>query len=372
MLKKIEKSEITSGKKLSMKQFIFLIIIIITATESVCLPSFVASYAKEDSWLSVIISTIFSAFIFLIYYKLAMIFKEQSLFEYIEKITGKFIGKIISILYLLFCLNVAFVVTRQLIEIMNTAFMPETPALVFLIVTTIPVIYAVSKGLFVIAKMNEILLPFGIFALIFLTVMSLRNVKLDNFTPILAKGILPPLIGSFPITSWILESVILLVIFPHIEQKEKTLKGGLFAIIIVGFVSLIGVLPIGIFGAETTANMQFPILEQARNIRIENYTARFDVFIVSIWITGIYIKIAVFIYFFLKGIEEIFKCDDYRFALLPMATFLSILPAYACRDIGNFLEYLKKVFTTENLIIEIIIPVLLFIIAKIKKLDKRN
>ncbi|MDI6603614.1 MAG: endospore germination permease [Thermoanaerobacteraceae bacterium] len=372
MFENMKKNEITSEKKISIKQLIYIIVTIVITTESVFLPSFVASYAKEDSWISVIISTIFSALIFIIYYKLAMMFKDQTFFEYIEKIVGKFMGKIISILFILFFLNVIFVVTRQLIEIMGNAFMPKTPSLVFLVVTLIPVIYAVSKDFSSIVKINEILLPYGLFALIFIVVLSLPNIKIDNFMPILAKGILPPIIGSFPITSWVLESVILLAIFPQIEQKEKALKGGLLSILIIGFISFLGLIAIGIFSAEVTTNMQFPLLEVTRNIRTGIYTQRFDSLIMSIWIAGIYIKITVFTYLFLKGLTEILKCNDQKFALIPMAIFLSILPIYGCKDMGYFYQYLKKIFTTENLIVEIIIPLLLFLIAKIKGLDKKE
>ncbi|QSZ26795.1 endospore germination permease [Aceticella autotrophica] len=372
MFENMKKNEITSEKKISIKQLIYIIVTIVITTESVFLPSFVASYAKEDSWISVIISTIFSALIFIIYYNLAMMFKDQNFFEYIEKIVGKFMGKIISILFILFFLNVIFVVTRQLIEIMGNAFMPKTPSLVFLVVTLIPVMYAVSKDFSSIVKVNEILLPYGLFALIFIVALSLPNIKIDNFMPILAKGILPPIIGSFPITSWVLESVILLAIFPQIEQKEKALKGGLLSILIIGFISFLGLIAIGIFSAEVTTNMQFPLLEVTRNIRTGIYTQRFDSLIMSIWIAGIYIKITVFTYLFLKGLTEILKCNDQKFALIPMGIFLSILPIYGCKDMGYFYQYLKKIFTTENLIVEIIIPLLLFLIAKIKGLDKKE
>lgn len=74
-----------------------------------------------------------------------MVFKEEMLFSYVDKITGKFIGKIIASLYLLFILHGISLVMRELIEIMVNAFMPHTPQW-FYVVLIISVMYTVSKG----------------------------------------------------------------------------------------------------------------------------------------------------------------------------------------------------------------------------------
>lgn len=80
MFKRMEQYEKTSEKKISRKQMIFLLVTTVISTADVFLPSFVALAAKQDSWISVLISFVTSSIVFVVYYKLALLFKEEILF----------------------------------------------------------------------------------------------------------------------------------------------------------------------------------------------------------------------------------------------------------------------------------------------------
>ncbi|MGB9809210.1 MAG: GerAB/ArcD/ProY family transporter, partial [Caldanaerobacter sp.] len=235
MINKMEEFERTAEKKISSKQLVFLLVTTVISTADVFLPSFVALAAKQDAWISIIFSFLFSIIIFSLYYKLAIMFKEETFFSYINKIVGSFAGKIISFLYLLFMLHGISLVMRELIEVMVNAFMPHTPAIVFYIVLIVSVMYTVSKGFLAIVKLNELLFPFGMLLLAFVITLDLPKVDMKNFLPILENGIVPPIIGSTLITPFMLETVIILFIFPHISKKERALKSGIISLTILAF-----------------------------------------------------------------------------------------------------------------------------------------
>lgn len=368
MLKGMEQFERTSEKKISTKQLVFFLVTTVISTADVFLPSFVALAAKQDSWISVIISFFVSSSIFVFYYKLAMMFKEEILFSYVDKIVGSFLGKVISFLYLLFILHGISLVMRELIEIMVNAFMPHTPPIVFYVVLMVSVMYTVSKGFLAIVKLNELLFPFGMLLLAFVIALDLPKVDMRNFLPILENGIMAPIIGSVLITPFMLETVIILFIFPHISQKEKALKGGIVSLGILALSMMLGVLAIGIFGAKTAANFQFTALEMVRNIRISDYIQRFDSLVMAMWLMGIYIKIVIFTYLFAKGLAETIKSTDYRFILLPLATLLIPLAENVSESLDGLYTYFQRCFPFEGFWFEVFFPLLLYTIVKIRKI----
>lgn len=372
MLKNIQQIENTTEKKISVKQLTYLIVTTVISTADVFLPSFVAIYAQQDAWISIIIAAIVSPLIFTIYYKLAMMFRDRILFAYIDEITGKVIGKIISALYLLFFLHTITLIVRELVEIMINAFMPNTPPVVFYIAMMIPIAYTVSKGFLAITKLNELLFPFGMLLVGLVILFSIPKIDMSNFLPVLENGIKAPLMGTIPILSFMLESVIILFFFPHISGKEKALKGGLSALLILSFSLSLGVLATGIFGAKTISNFQFTALEMVRSIKISDYLQRFDSLVMAFWIMGIYLKITLFMYLLSKGFAVMIKSDDYRFIILPLSAMLIPLSKNVSESLDGLYTFIQRYFGFETFWFEVFFPIMLYIIAKIRKINKRG
>lgn len=372
MFRNILSFEATTEKKISPKQFIYLIVSVILSTATIFLPSIVASKAEQDSWMSVIMATSFSIPVFCLYYIISAIFKDKTLFSFLEDIFGKIVGKAIASLYLLFFIHLTVIMLRELFEIMRSAFMPKTPPIVFSFALMIVASYAVTKGFVAIARMNEVVFPFGMGLLAFVIFFSMPYVKLENFLPILANGLLPPMKGALPLISWMLESVIILAIFPHISDSKKVLKSGIISLVFIAFALMLGVLAIGIFGSKTTADFKFTALEMTRTIRLSNYFARLDSIIMAIWIEGIFMKITVFTYIIVKGFSDVLNLDDYRFAVLPIAAIMIPMSVFVSSNIDELYNFLKDKFFYETVIFEVILPLFIFFVAKIRKLDKKT
>ncbi len=364
--------EVTTEKKISPNQFIYIIISVVLSTATIFLPSIVASKAEQDSWVSVLIATGFSIPVFCLYYGISNMFKDKTVFSFVEDIFGKILGKIIAFLYLLFFIHLAIIMIRELLEIMRSTFMPKTPPIVFSFVLMVVASYAITKGFIAIARMNEVVFPLGMGLLGFVIFFSIPYIKMENFLPVLAKGFLPPIKGSFPLTSWMLESIIILAIFPHISNSKKVLKSGIISLLFISFALLLGVLAIGIFGSKTTADFKFTALEMTRTIRLSNYFARLDSMIMAVWIEGIFMKITIFLYIIVKGFSDIINFDDFRFAVLPIASIIVPMSIFVSTNIDELYNFLKDTFFYETFIFEIILPVFIFTVAKIRKLDKKT
>ncbi|MFZ5988485.1 MAG: GerAB/ArcD/ProY family transporter, partial [Bacillota bacterium] len=152
----------SAKSKISSLQFMFLIITLVIATADVFLPAFVAQEAERDSWISAIIGTISSLVIVNIFIALALRHPDKTFIEYSCDILGKPLGKLCGFIFLYYVFMVTVMVTKQLGEIFVTSFNPEAPILIYIISVILVASYAVGKGIEVISRVNEILLPIGL------------------------------------------------------------------------------------------------------------------------------------------------------------------------------------------------------------------
>ncbi len=112
---------------ISNKQGICLIILFITGSTFVV---GIGSKAENDSWLAIILSTLFAFPILMIYARLLSLFPQKDLFDILEIIFGKFIGKFISILYIWFSLHLGTLVLRNFGEFIGTISLSKTPMII--------------------------------------------------------------------------------------------------------------------------------------------------------------------------------------------------------------------------------------------------
>lgn len=139
-------------------------------------------------------------------------------------ILGKPLGKLVGFIFIYYLIDVGSSVARELGEIFVIAFNPDSPLVIYPIITLLVASYAVAKGLEVITRVNEFVIPYGLIILALVAVVNIRDTDLRNFLPVLADGFIPPLKGGFLIQGWLLEIVIILQLIPYTKDKKNIRK----------------------------------------------------------------------------------------------------------------------------------------------------
>mgnify|MGYP001230766974 CR=1 FL=1 len=88
--------------KISSLQMAIMMFPTIVATAILGVPSITAQYTKNDLWLSHILASLIGYVTVYIAYKLQILYPKQTVIQFSEHIMGRYAGKIISILFLLF------------------------------------------------------------------------------------------------------------------------------------------------------------------------------------------------------------------------------------------------------------------------------
>ncbi|KHE67254.1 endospore germination permease, partial [Halobacillus sp. BBL2006] len=182
-----------------------------------------AAQAKQDAWISIILSILAGLALIFFYNKIGELSKGKTFVQAANYVFGAWIGRVISFFYLCFIYILAALVLRNIGDFMTTQIIPETPLQFTHILFLLVVIGGTYLGIEAIGRTAEIFVPWMILLLVFLTVSIAPQISLDNLKPVLGNGITPVLSGStIMIGTPFLEMVSLLMIFPYVKESKKT------------------------------------------------------------------------------------------------------------------------------------------------------
>ncbi|MEG6614897.1 endospore germination permease [Peptococcaceae bacterium 1198_IL3148] len=360
--------------KISARQLLFIIITVIISTADVFLPAIVAAIAGRDAWISIIIATAEALVVAAVALALANRFPQKNLIQIIQIVLGKWLGWVTAFVFLFFY----FVVltgnsVAQISVIMKVAFMGSTPLSVFVILMILIAAYAVNQGIEVIARVTELLLPLGIGLLFLVGFLLIPRLEMENYFPIMTEGIGPIFNGATRLLSFLAEAIIILMLAPYLNEPKRLGSTLIWSILLLGGFMFIGVLAIGVFGVQQTSIMTFPALEMVRRIEIGQYFEHLDAIIVTIWVSGIYLKVVVLYYISCIGLAQLTGCQSYRSLVIPLGVFVSALSLSWTYDINSLINVITNSWPSEALLFQFLIPLILLVIAAVRGLkDERE
>lgn len=358
-------NNLIESNKISSIQLGLINITYVLSTSDVFLPAFVAKEAKQDSWISVLIATMSSLLIVFIQLAISNKYPNKTITQYSCDILGRFLGKFIGVLYVYFYFFAAYAVTRELGEIFVISFNPVAPISVYSIFTITIAGYAVYKGITAIARINTILLPLGIFVLMFIACINIPIIDLNYFLPVMYKGIKPVLKGSILIQTWLIETFIILQLIPYVKDKKSVNRNIIASVIFLSLSLQVGVMTIGIFG-PLTGKVLFPALQFAKYSSIGYYIKNLDISIMAVWVSGIFIKISVSYYLTVLSLSQLLELKSYKQYIIPIGILIMCFSILAANSISELIYELHYIVPFYIFTMTAIIPALLLIISLVK------
>lgn len=209
-------------EKISTSQGYLLIITFIMGTSFV-----ITSYfeALQDTWASILLAIAFATPMVLIYANIMNRFSGMDLYQILELVFGKLIGKVISLLYTFYFFHIGALCIRSITEYIQVVSFPETPQYFTAVFLGLLIIYILKLGLEVIARVNKFLFPILIIITLLTIAVSINKMKPAYLLPILYTGwdtifraSLSPF--AFPLG----ETVVFMTILNAIRIKKIPLK----------------------------------------------------------------------------------------------------------------------------------------------------
>lgn len=356
---------------ISDKQGISLIIIFLVGTSSL---TAIGLTAKQDFWVSIILSMLITLPFAFIYSHLHIMFSGKNLFEVFEIVFGKFFGKVIMILYTFFFLEEGAEVLFHFKQFINITSLQDTPSIVIVLSIITLCTWVIKEGMEVIGRYAEkqLYIFIGLIAIAVLFLMPDMNI--NNIRPILSTDTLSILKGAHKTFAFPFGEIIIFAMFFLNFKSSRSpyriyITGVIMGGIVILIIALTNVLALGV---DSASSYYFPTYIAATRIDIGEALQRIEVVISLAYVLGAFIKLSVYLLATSKGLAMIFGYNDYRLLVIPAGLLMINLSSFLFASIMDFWEFDDKIWIFYAIPFEVIIPITVFIIVQIKKKRSQN
>ena len=357
------------NESISERQGIILIILFIIGT------SFIngsGGEAKQDAWISVIIAMTWSIILLLMFSRILSLYPGKDLFDILQIVMGKFVGKIISILMIWFAFHIGTLIMRNLSDFTNTIVFTDTPVVVPMLFFAILVIWGIKEGIEVLGRWSEffIWIIFLIFA--FLSLFTISIMDINRIKPILNNGFTPVLKGAFSTFNYPFgETVIFLMVFSNISKVKNYKKTFMVGLAIGGGMIFLGTLVnILILGSDTISKVYYASPLAVGRIQIGTILERLEAIIFLEFLVCIFVKASICSFAVCNGISKVFGFGDYRFIATPVTLLMLNFSFFIFKSTMEITSWNMIAAPYYSFVFEVIIPFIVFILVEIRNRHK--
>ncbi|OAH59201.1 spore gernimation protein KB [Domibacillus aminovorans] len=346
---------------------LFTLILLFEFGSALVLP--LASEAKQDAWLAILIAMAGGFCLFFIHYALYRYYPDLPPTEYMQILLGSVLGKILAFFFVLYFVYVAAGILRAFGEMLVTVAYPATPIFIINALFILVIVYMVDKGIEVISRTSEVLFVAMFLLLLsgFILMMISGIIHIENLKPVLEEGLSPIIKTAFTETLYFPfgQIIVFAIIFPYVKEREKVKRAGLWAMGMSGLIlALFAAGNISALGVDLTSHAQFPLLATIQSIEVAGFLERLDIyFILFVIITG-FVKISIFFYVALLSVSHLFHVKHPSRLAYPMGIVVLLVSMAMA---SNYTEYTQEWTTVFSPYVDasfqVIIPIFLLIIA---------
>lgn len=329
--------------------------------------------AKQNSYISVILSIFLGIVPLIIYLYIIKSYPDKNIFEIIEEILGKKIGNIISGILSIFVFFFAIVIFYNLINFIGSQYLFKTPDIAIAIMFGFCFFFLLRKGLKTIAITSTIL--FYLFAILYLlSVLGLiSQVNISNLFPFNEYPITSIFNGTFNIIALNISPVFLLTLIPYnkIDNKENFVKKSII-FYLLGTITILLVVffTISIFSPNLAIIMQYPEFHLLKRLSLIGFIERVENILSIQLIFVMIITISYCYYFFKEFIIKFFKNKTNKKhiiidLLIYLVSTIVVLNIFKSNTMAN--EFYLKKFNILTFIFFLVLPLFISFIIFIKK-----
>ncbi|SFQ04070.1 spore germination protein KB [Psychrobacillus psychrotolerans] len=312
-------------------QFLVLVIFFTVGSSILYIPSTLTIAVKQDAWIAALIGNLLGLVVIWFFTTISLWFPKLTYIEINEKIFGKFLGKSISILFVLMTLLYASALIAQSSIFLITQMYPETPITFINLLLVIIVVMAVRLGIQTIARSAEIFIFIFFFLFIVLAVSISPQIDVTNLEPFFQTKLSSILSSSFKLTAVsTVNSIALFMIFPAFVNEIKKCRKNFYLGSLIGGAVIVSITMLCIFvlGSNTTARQVYPSYTLAKVINVGDFITRIEALMATLWTLALFFKVTLYFYAGVFGLSKILNIKEYRVLTFPVAAivlFLSII-----------------------------------------------
>jgi spore germination protein AB len=284
----------------------FIIFGIQTGVGIMGIPSYIFREAKQDSWISVLLSLVLLIIITSVMLLILKQYENADIFGIQIDIFGKWIGILFGTIYILYFLLTQLSILLNYIEVIKVFLFPTTSNFVIGLLFIFLIIYCVLGGIHTIIGITFLFVILTQWFWIFLY-DPISRMDWDHFMPMFQASV-PELLEGVKATTFSLSGFeILFILYPFIKNKEK-IKLPLFLGLSYTVLSilLVTVVSIGYYSRMDLDEIKWATLGLFKNVSY-TFVERLDNLIIFEWIMVILPNLVLLMWAMTYGLKRLYK-----------------------------------------------------------------
>ncbi|CAG7629830.1 Spore germination protein YndE [Paenibacillus solanacearum] len=330
-------------QKISWFQGILLIMSTITPTAVLTVPSMVVHYSGQDAWISILVAVIAGVAFSLLIGAICRQNRNTVFLDWLKERLGAKLGTFIGILLTYYYFVTFLVIIREFVNFLAENVLTRTPVYILILLTITVVMYAVSMGIEVIARVNLIVMLLSLFILVGTVILLIKDIHPQYLLPVWDHSAARIMQGGIVPASWFSEVAVLLLLAPFMARPGDAGKAGIWGVALAGAeLCIIVVVVVAAFGPRLVMYMSYPTFSLMGLIQITRYLERIDILFISIWICMMYLKMAIFMFGTFHCFVQTCRIRSgkpFLFALGLLAALSSLYTWPRTSDLAHFTSY---------------------------------
>ncbi|MCA0983974.1 spore germination protein [Halobacillus yeomjeoni] len=360
----------STEKKISRREFFFLIVQTQVGVGVLALPYDLHVIARQDGWISLLISGVILQIVLIALWLVAKMFPQKDFYQLNTELFTKWGGKIVSFLYVLYFIAVGMLILLLFGRMISMWVLPNTPFWVLTLLLISVGVYLANSGLVVIARFYTMVS--GLLLILFLLMLySMKEMNVMYLLPVWEAGTGKIMKGVQEATLSFFGFFIILILYSRVEGKaNEKLRTILYAHWFTLFFYLFAVIvSYTFFSTEEMKVVPEPLLYMLKSFEFP-LVARIDLFFISIWMVSVATSYTTYLYISGLGLKSIFNTKKAAMFNWIVGGASFIIAIFIGFDM-DILEKMKSLTVNAGYGFSIFFPFILlafsFIIRKFKK-----
>ena len=347
--------------KIAVRQLATLVFLAIIGDMIIILPPIATGYTGQDGWIVSLLSIPFGLALVWMMMMLAGYYPKLNLIQINEQLLGKWLGPVISLLYILFFLIASSIYIREVGDFLTTQLFVNTPIRYIHLLLIIALLWAIWHGLECIARTAEILVPLFVFIYFVLVICLIPEMDITRLMPILQNDMLSMVKGTLLTTVYPFgEMCVFLMIFPYVNQQSHIKRDVLLVGLIAGLMlAMIVFVSLTVMGSFFTQHNIYATYILTQKINIGGFLQRIEALMAVAWVLTTFIKSCLFFYAFVLGTAQLFKLNTMKPLYVPTSFLLFGLSLLVATDINYYLKTIVPYWIDWDLTYSLVFPLLL-------------
>lgn len=318
------------------------------------------------AWYTTLISCSVSMILFFIVCLLMKRYPDKNLVQIFDIVVGKFIGKILSLIFCAYFIFYSGATIREFVEMVISYVLPHTqPSMIITVFLIIVVAYA-YVGIEGIARMSYVGFFCVLMGLITILILPYKSYDINNLIPIGGYGIRKTFTVGFFRASAYSEVILLAFLANCLHGTEHIKKIGLLSLTLSGVIISIGtVCSLMAFEYSQGGENLSSLFQLSRVIYISRFLQRIESVFIFIWVIASIINVSVTFYVSISIFCKAFNISNHRPCLLPF-TYFTFMVTLLPKNISEASEVYIKFARQYSLIITYFIPMLVLLISIVR------